>query len=134
MEKQISFSEIEFMDKRKRTRKEVFFEKMEKIVPLKDWCRIIEPYYYERGNGRPPIKLEIMLKMYLVSQWFNLSDYRVKRISSIYRSEFVSAYGFCRHGKSRACADCGCLFGVIVHYSSGAPRRLRFFTLLAVRR
>lgn len=72
--RQISFSEIEFEGKRKKTRKEVFFEKMEKIVPLKDWCKIIEPYYYERGNGRPPIKLEIMLKMYLVSQWFNLSD------------------------------------------------------------
>ncbi len=72
--KQISFSEIEFGDKRKKTRKEVFLDKMEKIVPLEEWCRIIEPYYYERGNGRPPIKLEIMLKMYLVSQWFNLSD------------------------------------------------------------
>lgn len=72
--KQISFSEIEFEAKRKRTRKEVFFERMEKIIPLDEWCKIIEPYYYERGNGRQPIKLEIMLKMYLVSQWFNLSD------------------------------------------------------------
>ncbi len=82
MNKQISFSEIEFGNKRKRTRKEVFFEKMEKIVPLKDWCRIIEPYYYERGNGRPPIKLEIMLKMYLVSQWFNLSDSETEDIAN----------------------------------------------------
>lgn len=72
--KQMSFSEMEFQAKRKKVRKEVFFEKMEKIIPLKEWCRIIEPYYYERGNGRQPIKLEIMLKMYLVSQWFNLSD------------------------------------------------------------
>lgn len=72
--KQISFSEIEFANKRKATRKEVFFAKMDKIIPLKEWCKIIEPYYYERGNGRPPIRLEVMLKMYLVSQWFNLSD------------------------------------------------------------
>lgn len=71
---QISFSEMEYKDKRKKTRKEEFFAKMERIIPLKEWCRIIEPYYYERGNGRPPIGLEIMLKMYLVSQWFNLSD------------------------------------------------------------
>ncbi len=47
---------------------------MEKLVPLKEWCRMIEPYYYERGNGSLPIKLEIMLKMYLVSKWYNLSD------------------------------------------------------------
>lgn len=72
--KQISFSEMTFESKRKKTQKEVFFEKMEKIIPLKEWCNIIEPYYYERGNGRQPIRLEIMVKMYLVSQWFNLSD------------------------------------------------------------
>ncbi len=72
--RQISFSDIEFGNKRKKTRKEVFLAKMEKIVPLKEWCEIIRPYYYERGNGRQPIELEVMLKMYLVSQWFNLSD------------------------------------------------------------
>lgn len=70
----MSFSEIEFANKRKATRKEVFFAKMEKIVPLKEWCEIIRPYYYEKGNGRQPIDLAVMLKMYLVSQWYNLSD------------------------------------------------------------
>lgn len=72
--KQISFREIEYANKRKTTRKEVFFAKMEKVVPLQEWCEIIQPYYYENGNGRQPIELEIMLKMYMVSQWFNLSD------------------------------------------------------------
>lgn len=74
MEKQISFSELEFRNKVKKVRKEVFFEKMEKIVPLKEWCELIRPYYYENGSGRQPKELEVMLKMYLVSQWFNLSD------------------------------------------------------------
>lgn len=70
----MTFSEIEFETKRKKTRKETFFAKMEKIIPLEEWCAIIKPYYYEKGNGRQPIDLEVMLKMYLVSQWFNLSD------------------------------------------------------------
>jgi len=74
MGNQISFSEIEFQNKRKQTKKEIFFAKMEKLVPLGEWCEIIRPYYYEYGNGRQPIQLEIMLKMYLVSQWYNLSD------------------------------------------------------------
>lgn len=74
MENQISFGELEFSRKRKRTQKEVFFERMEELIPLKEWCNIIEPYYYENGNGRQPIALEKMLKMYLVSQWYNLSD------------------------------------------------------------
>lgn len=74
MNKQISFSEVEFGTKRKKTHKEIFFERMEKIVPIKEWCTVIEPYYYKKGNGRQPIDLEIMLKMYMVSNWFNLSD------------------------------------------------------------
>jgi len=74
METQISLSEFLFGKKRKRTQKEIFFEKMEKIVPLDAWCDIIRPFYYESGNGRQPIALEIMLKMYLVSQWYTLSD------------------------------------------------------------
>ena len=74
MGKQIGFSEFEYGQKRKKTQKEVFFEKMKELVPLKRWCEIIRPYYYENGNGRQPIELETMLRMYLVSQWYNLSD------------------------------------------------------------
>jgi len=74
MIKQISFSEVEFGNKRKKTRKEKFFEKMEKYVPLEAWSEITRPYYYVKGMGREAIGLEIMLKMYLVSNWFTLSD------------------------------------------------------------
>lgn len=74
MERQISFSELEYQNKSKKVRKEIFFEKMEKLIPLQEWCELIRPYYYEKGNGRQAKDLEIMLKMYLVSQWFNLSD------------------------------------------------------------
>jgi IS5 family transposase len=47
---------------------------MEKLVPWKAWLKIIEPYYPKAGNGRRPIGLEKMLRMYLVQNWFNLSD------------------------------------------------------------
>ena len=70
----LSGHQLEFSSKRKKTRKEIFFEKMEKYVPLDAWCEIVRPYYYVKGNGREPIELEIMLKMYLVSNWFSLSD------------------------------------------------------------
>ena len=74
MGNQISFSEIDYKFKRKKTQKELFLEKMSSVVPLKKWCEMIKPFYYENGNGRQPIKLETMLKMYLVSLWYNLSD------------------------------------------------------------
>jgi IS5 family transposase len=74
MDRQLSFSQVEFANKRNPTSKERFFAKMEQYVPLKAWCDIVRPYYYVKGNGREPIALEVMMKMYLVSNWFNLSD------------------------------------------------------------
>jgi IS5 family transposase len=74
MEKQVSFSDIDFQNKKKKTKKELFLEKMSQSVPLKLFCDLIQPFYYKNGNGRHPIPLEIMVKMYLVSNWYNLSD------------------------------------------------------------
>jgi len=74
MRKQISFSEYEYAQKERKTRKEVFLEKMRKSVPLDMFCEVIRPHYPKIGNGRQPIELEVMLKMYLVSHWYNLSD------------------------------------------------------------
>ena len=74
MTNQMSFGQLEFSSKRKKTQKEIFFERKEKYVPLEAWCDIVRPHYYVKGNGREAIALEVMLKMYLVSNWFNLSD------------------------------------------------------------
>jgi len=74
MEKQLSFGDYEFQMKKKKNKKELFLERMEKIIPFREWCDLIRPFYYENGNGRQPTKLETMLRMYLVSNWFNLSD------------------------------------------------------------
>ena len=37
-------------------------------------CALIEPVYPKPGNGRPPVGLERMLRIYFLQQWFNLSD------------------------------------------------------------
>lgn len=63
-----------FIKQPKRTRKAVFLERMNGLLPWQDMCRLIAPHYPKAGNGRPPRGLERMLRMYLVSQWFNLSD------------------------------------------------------------
>jgi IS5 family transposase len=47
---------------------------MEDVVPWHDLCALIEPYYPKPGNGRPPLGLERMLRIYFLQQWFNLSD------------------------------------------------------------
>jgi IS5 family transposase len=58
----------------KTTRRAAFLTKMDRIVPWKDLCRVIEPVYPKPGNGRPPVGLERMLRIYFLQQWFNLSD------------------------------------------------------------
>jgi IS5 family transposase len=47
---------------------------MDKLIPRAEFCKIIEPFYPKAGNGRPPIGLERMLRMYFVAHWFNLAD------------------------------------------------------------
>jgi len=90
MSNQISFSEIERRSKRKRTQKEKFLEKMREIIPLERWCEIIRPFYYENGNGRQPIPLATMLRMYLVGLWYTLSDEAAEDL--IYESLSVRNY------------------------------------------
>jgi IS5 family transposase len=44
------------------------------VVPWRELCALIEPHYPKPGNGRPPVGLERMLRIYFLQQWFNLSD------------------------------------------------------------
>jgi transposase, IS5 family len=46
---QISFSDAEYAGKRKKTRREVFLEEMERVVPWKALLGLIEPHYPSRG-------------------------------------------------------------------------------------
>ena len=72
--KQESFSDMEYSCRKKKTKREEFLEIMEEIIPWDDWVGIIRPYYPTGERGRPPIEIEIMLRMYLLQCWFNLSD------------------------------------------------------------
>ena len=47
---------------------------MERVVPWSALCALIEPFYPKPGNGRPPVEVERMLRIYFLQQWFNLSD------------------------------------------------------------
>jgi transposase, IS5 family len=59
---------------RKPTRREKFLAEMDRAVPWNELCAAIEPVYPKPGNGRPPIGLERMLRIYFLQHWFNLSD------------------------------------------------------------
>lgn len=71
---QLSFSDAEYASKRKKTRREVFLEEMEQVVPWKALLKVIEPFYPVAGRGRRPYPLEGMLRVHLMQNWFALSD------------------------------------------------------------
>jgi IS5 family transposase len=59
---------------RRPTKRDNFLATMEQIVPWAELCSVIEPHYPKAGNGRPPVGLHRMLRMYFVQHWFNLAD------------------------------------------------------------
>lgn len=59
---------------RKPTRRDVFLQTMDQIVPWAELVALLESYYPKKGGGRPPIGLERMLRMHFVQHWFNLAD------------------------------------------------------------
>src|SRR5579864_8472409 len=58
----------------RKTKRERFLEEMEQIVPWAELQELVEPHYPKGENGRPPVGLSIMLRVYFLQQWFNLSD------------------------------------------------------------
>jgi IS5 family transposase len=58
----------------KKTRKREFLEEMERVVPWKVLCEIVDPYYPKGKTGRPPMGVQTMLRVHYMQQWFGLSD------------------------------------------------------------
>lgn len=59
---------------RKLPRKAEFLLRMDGMVPWAEFCAVIGSYYPKAGDGRRPVGLERMLRMYFIANWFNLSD------------------------------------------------------------
>src|ERR1700688_2333922 len=58
----------------RKSRREEFLNVMEVVVRWRELEGLIEPHYPKAGNGRQPVGLSIMLRIYFLQHWFNLSD------------------------------------------------------------
>lgn len=89
--KQMTLSTGSFDRYAKTTRRAAFLAEMNRVVPWKQLCALIEPVYPKAGNGRPPVGLERMLRIYFLQNWFNLSDPAVEEAlyDSLSMREFV---------------------------------------------
>jgi transposase, IS5 family len=87
---QTSFSQAEFADKKKLTRREKFLGRMEEMIPWAELLAVIEPYYPKGERGRPPIGLERMLRVYFLQQWYGLADEAIE--DAIYDSQAMRGF------------------------------------------
>src|SRR5437899_1777235 len=58
----------------RKTRRAIFLEEMEQVVPWGELYALVAPHYPQPGKGRRPVGVERMLRIYFLQQWFNLSD------------------------------------------------------------
>src|ERR1700745_364873 len=90
MGKQRRFASMAWSAKGKGTRRERFLAEMDAVIPWARLLRLIEPHYPKAGNGRQPLRLEKMLRIYFLQQWFNLSDPQAE--DAIYDSESMRRF------------------------------------------
>ena len=69
-----SFASLAYDQKKKETRREKFLAEMDEVIPWAKLLKIIRKYYPKAGNGRQPMPLERMLRIYFMQQWYRLSD------------------------------------------------------------
>ncbi len=71
---QLTFAEAEYEHKKRKTRREVFLERMETLLPWAKLERKLAKHYPKGKNGRPPYPLPVMLRVHCMQLFYNLSD------------------------------------------------------------
>ena len=76
MDGQLSFATLDYAGKKKRTKRDVFLAEMAAAVPWSVLEAVIAPHYPKEGpqGGRRPFPIAVMLRIYFLQQWYNLSD------------------------------------------------------------
>jgi IS5 family transposase len=90
MGEQRTFASVAWTQKGKVTRREQFLAEMDAVIPWARLIALIEPHYPKAGNGRQPLGLEKMLRIYFLQQWFNLSDPQAE--DAMYDSEAMRRF------------------------------------------
>ena len=71
---QRTFADVDYESKKRKTRREVFLERMDRLIPWEELEARIRPYYPKAGRGRRPYALSAMLRIHCVQLFYNLSD------------------------------------------------------------
>ena len=74
MDKQITMSAFSDELANVRTKKKEFLAQIDRIVPWGEWVAEIKPCYYKGERGNKPYDLELMLRIYMLQNLYDLSD------------------------------------------------------------
>ena len=74
MNRQKSLSALSDEMSQARTKKKELLEQMDRIIPWGEWIEIIKPYYYLGERGNKPFELELMLRIHVLQNLYELSD------------------------------------------------------------
>src|SRR6056297_289642 len=71
---QLSFADLEYENKKRKTRREKFLERMDALIPWMLLVKLLKKHYPKGNRGRPPYPLETMLRTHCMQLFYNLSD------------------------------------------------------------
>ena len=74
MNKQISLSALSDELAQVKTHKKEFLDRMDRIIPWDEWMAAIKPHYYKGECGNKPYDLELMLRIHILQNLYNLAD------------------------------------------------------------
>ena len=74
MNKQMSLSAFTDELAQVRTKKKEFLEQINRIIPWGEWIALIQPSYYKGERGNKPYDLELMLRIYMLQNLYDLAD------------------------------------------------------------
>lgn len=74
MDKQITLSAFSDELANIRTKKKEFLAQIERIIPWEEWFAMIQPCYYKRARGNKPYPLELMLRLFVLQNLYDLAD------------------------------------------------------------
>lgn len=74
MDKQITLSAFSDELANIRTKKKEFLAQIERIIPWEEWFAMIQPCYYKRERGNKPYPLELMLRLFVLQNLYDLAD------------------------------------------------------------
>ena len=74
MDKQISLSAFSDELSQARTKKKDFLAQIERLIPWDEWVALIQPCYYKGERGNKPFALELMLRIFVLQNLYDLAD------------------------------------------------------------